>query len=225
MNRILSDNKIKALAVSILDDQKPNQILACQTGSTLIEIDLKNANFVSIPYQTLIFFHGQQKYVNESDGSENFNIEVDLSNNEHRFVSFKAESIKLYPGLSVFEALEGIPELSDSKAFPERKEFDNLCLFLLKKHARGVKLIRQALECGDFGDSVPDFIKGAAYWKMYINFLERTGYKPAKTGSILPIIHKEKTKKKTTKTSTNQNFQPSQRKSQVMLRIFLLELK
>ena len=192
MNKILSGDTIKGLAVSILDDQKTHEIFACQSGSTLMKIDLKNANFDSIPFRTLIFFKGVFKQ--EPCKDESFIIEVDLSKEDHRFVSLKPDTIKLYKGLSVFDILEGLPGLSDSKPFPQRTEFEGLYLFLLLRQAHNAKLIREAVECGDFGNTIPKYIQGIAYEKIFADYKVRTGYKPREFKIIDPAT-KTKTKK------------------------------
>lgn len=184
MNKILSGDKIKALAVSILDDQKTSEIFACQSGSTLMKIDLKNANFDSIPFRTLIFLQGT--FIQEPCKDESYIIEVDLSKADHRFVSLKSDTIKLYKGLSVFDILEGLPNLSDTKPFPQRTEFEHLYLFLLQRQAHNVKLIREAVECGDFGNTTPKYIQGQAYEKIFTDYKIRTGYKPKESGMIQP---------------------------------------
>ena len=217
MNKILSTDKIKALAVTIFHDLATDEIFACQSGSTLMKIDLKNANFQAIPNQTLIFLNGEFDKELCSNESEIFHITVDLSHDEHRFVSLKPDSIKIYPGLSVFDVIESIPELSDKKNFPGRTEFDHLCLTLLQKHARGVKLIHDALECGDFGDVVPEYIKGPAYEKIFINYKNRTGYRPVEVGSIPPIIRKEKKKNSSAKSRVKQNH-VSENAKQILVR-------
>ena len=184
MNKILSGDKIKALAVSILDDQKTSEIFACQSGSTLMKIDLKNANFDSIPFRTLIFLQGT--FIQEPCKDESYIIEIDLSKAEDRFVSLKSDTIKLYQGLSVFDILEGLPDLSDTKPFPQRAEFEHLYLFLLQRQAHNVKLIREAVECGDFGNTIPKYIKGQAYEKIFMDYKLRTGYEPQESGMIQP---------------------------------------
>ena len=192
MNKILSGDKIKALAVSILDNQKTSEFFACQSGTTLMKINLKNANFDSIPFRTLIFFQGT--FEQELCEDESFIIEVDLSKAEHRFVSIKPDTIKLYKGLSVFDVLEGLPSLSDTQPFPQRTEIEHLNLFLLQRQAHNVKLIREAIECGDFGNTTPKYIQGIAYEKIFIDYKLRTGYKPHDS-EMIPPARKIKTKK------------------------------
>ena len=166
MNKILSGDKIKALAVTIADDQSTEEFFACQTGSTLIKICLKNAEFKVIPFRTMFYVQGTLKDGDFSD--DVFTIEVDLEKDQNRFVSLNPNTIKLYKGLtSVFDVLDKIPALSDSKKFPDRHEFDHLYLFMLDKHAHYVKVIRDELDCGDFGDKTPKYIKGRAYEKMF----------------------------------------------------------
>ena len=181
MNRILSDDKIKGLAVTIFDNQKTQEIFACQSGLTLMKIKLKNSTFDTIPNQTLVYFRGQMTHELSQDESTTFDIEIDLTKEGHRFISLKPESVKLYKGFSVYDALEKIPELSDTKLFPDKNEFEGLCPLLLKKHAHWAALIHEALECGDFGSSIPECIKGSAYLKIFNEFRERTGYKQTDT--------------------------------------------
>lgn len=171
MNRILSDDKIKVLAVSILDNQKSGEFYACQDGTTLIKIRIKNSGFDTIPYRTLFFVEGKL----EGDFyGESFTIEVDLQNDQHRFVSFNPNTIRLYQGMkSVFDVLESLPNLSDKKPFPSRDEFENLYLFLLDRQAQKVKIIRDELDCGDFGDQIPKYIRGLAYEKMFHDWKQK----------------------------------------------------
>ena len=218
MNRILTDDKIKALAVTIFHDSATDEIFACQSGSTLMKIDLKNANFQAIPSQTLIFLNGELDKDLCSNESEIFHVKIDLSHEDHRFVSLKPDSIRIYPGLSVFDVLESLPEISDKKQFPDRTEFDNLSLTLLQKHARGVKLIHDALECGDFGNVVPAYIKGPAYEKIFNLYKNRTGYRPVENGSIPPISRKEKKKKSAGKSPVNQRKQTNKNAEQILVR-------
>ena len=171
MNRILSGDRIKALAVSILDNQKSEEFYACQDGTTLIQIHIKNSEFEIIPYRTLFFVEGK---LEGNFNDEKFTIQVDLQNKQDRFVSFNPNTIRLYQGLkSVFDVLESLPNLSDKKPFPGRHEFENLYLFLLDRQAQKVKIIRDELDCGDFGDQVPKYIRGLAYEKMFHDWTEK----------------------------------------------------
>ena len=171
MNRILSGDKIKALAVTILDDQKSVEFFACQNGETLITIQIKNSSFDTIPFRTLFFVEGNLK--GDFD-AEKFTIEVDLLNDQHRFVSFNPNTIRLYQGLkSVFDVLESIPSLSDGKPIPDRREFEHLYLFLLDRQAQKVKIIRDEVECGDCGETVPKYIRGVAYEKIFHDWKEK----------------------------------------------------
>ena len=171
MNRILSGDRIKALAVTILDDQNSGEFYACQDGTTLIQIRIKNSEFKIIPYRTLFFVEGK---LEENFNDEKFTINVDLENNQDRFVSFNPNTIRLYQGMkSVFDVLESLPNLSDTKPFPGRHEFENLYLFLLDRQAQKVKIIRDELDCGDFGDQVPKYIRGIAYEKMFLDWTQK----------------------------------------------------
>ena len=202
MNKILSHDKIKALAVTILDEQKTNEIFACLSGTTLMKIELKNSKFDSVPFGSLIFFEG--KFNKEVCEDELFFIEVDLSQEDHRFVTLKPDTIKMYEGLSVLDILESLPDLSDTKPFPKRIEFENLHLFLLKKHAHSVKLIREAVECGDFGNAKPKYIQGQAYEKIFTDYKTRTGYKP-QTSEMIKSPEKLKTQSAGLETKPRKN--------------------
>ena len=193
MNQIKTGDKIKALAVTILDDQNSNEFLACQDGSTLIKIDFKDPPFEKIPYRTLFYVQGRLN--SESDTDHMLNIEVDLEQG-HRFVSLKPDTIKLYRGLSVFDILESLPDLSDGKPLPERSEFDGLYLFQLQRHAHFVKLIRDELSCGDFGDTTPRYIKGSAYQKIFTDFKEKMDRNKVQSGQLWSRKSGDQTKKK-----------------------------
>ena len=171
MNQIRTDDEIKALAVTILEKQESKEFLACQDGFTLIKIKLKNQNFEKIPLRTLFFVQGKLR--TDISSVESLTIEVDLNVENHRFISLNPETIKLYQGLSVFDILESIPVLSDKKSFPDRTEFDGLCLFKLKKHAHFVKIVRDELSCGDFGETIPKYIKGSAYQTIFHDYKNR----------------------------------------------------
>lgn len=181
MNQIKTGDKIKALAVTILDDQNANEFLACQDGSTLIKIHFKDPPFETIPYRTLFYVQGR---LNSDSGTDQMlNIEVNLEQG-HRFVSFKPDTIKLYRGLSVFDILETLPNLSDGKPLPGRNEFDGLYLFQLQRHAHFVKLIRDELTCGDFGETIPRYIKGSAYQKIFADFKEKMVQSKVQSGHL-----------------------------------------
>lgn len=193
MNQIKTGDKIKALAVTILDDQNANEFLACQDGSTLIKIYFKDPPFDKIPYRTLFYVQGRLN--SDSDNDQMLNIEVDLEQG-HRFVSLKSETIKLYRGLSVFDILESLPNLSDGKPLPGRNEFDGLYLFQLQRHAHFVKLIRDELTCGDFGETIPRYIKGFAYQKIFADFKKKMVQSKVQSGHLLSGKSSGQTKKK-----------------------------
>lgn len=171
MNQLKSGDDIKVLAVTIFDDQNAKEFFACQDGATLIRMILKNPLFKTIPYRTLFYAQGKIKPNRCTD--ESITIEVDFEKDDQRFISLNPDTIKLYQGLSVFDILESFPSLSDGKPFPDRIEFEGLYLFQLKRHAHFVKIIRDELECGDFGDTTPKYIKGSAYKKLFHGYKER----------------------------------------------------
>ena len=193
MNQIRTGDEIKALAVTILDNQKSNEFWACQDGSTLIKINFKDPPFAEIPYRTLFYVQG--KLYSLSDTDQFLTIEVDLEKG-HRFVSLNPETIKLYRGLSVFDVLEPFPKLSDGKPLPERKEFEGLYLFQLQRHAHFIKLIRDELTCGDFGDTTPKYIKGPAYQKIFADFKKKMVQSKVQLGQSWQGTCRDKTNKK-----------------------------
>ena len=204
MNQIQTDDQIKALAVTILEDQESNEFLACQDGFTLMKIKLKNQNFDTIPLRTLFFVQGKLR--TDISSAESLTIEVDLNLENHRFISLNPDTIKLYRGLSVFDILEPIPVLSDKKSFPDRTEFDGLSLFQLKKHAHFVKIVRDELVCGDFGETVPKYIKGLAYKTIFQDFKVRMDKTKAEI-SLLPDKTKTVVKRVRRKTQTKNTSQ------------------
>ena len=209
MNQILSGDKIKALAVTILDDQRPEEFLACQSGSTLITIRLKNAPFQTIPFRTLFFIQG--KLVQGECFAESLTIEVDLTQDENRFVSLNPNTIRLYQGLtSVFDILDSLPDLSDKKPFPNRMEFEHLYLFMLEKHAHHLKVVRDELYCGNFDGKTPKYIKGLAYEKLFEDWKLKMLNQKAKLKST--PSHKLIIKKRPSKPKGNENIKMTNRK-------------
>ena len=170
MNTIIRGEKIKALAVTFLDNQDSNSFFACQTGSTLMKINLINQPFKVIPYRTLFYVKGELK---ENPGTSLITVIVNFDLEDNRFISFNPEMIRLRPGLSVFDTLECLPDLSDQKPLPQREEYNQFNFFLLKRHSNSVRVIRNELECGNFGNCTPKYIKGSAYEMIFSDYKER----------------------------------------------------
>ena len=174
MNRILSGDNIKVLAVTLLDNQTSQDFYVCQNGSCLIRIQMKNSIIETIPYRTICFIQGE---VNQSlSTTEILNIDIDLKRDGHRFVSFNPLTLKFDRTLSIHDHLNGLEtfsNLSDTKSMLTEDDFESLNLYLLQKHSHFLKIIRDELECGDYGDTTPPYIEGSAYQKMFFDYKER----------------------------------------------------
>lgn len=193
MNTITTGDEIKVLAVTLLDDQNTHEFFACQDGSSLYKIRLKNANFNQIPYRTMFFAQG--KINNPPETEDYLTVDIDLELKDHRFVSFEPNTVvKSHIGLSVHDHLESLPVLSDSKPVPDRIEFGTLDILLLKKHSHYLRLIRDELACGDFGNITPKYIKGSAYQKLFDDYKERARKLDEKFGVIDVSVIKTKVK-------------------------------
>ena len=216
MNRIKTDDNIKVLAVSILDDQKHQEFLACQDGSSLIRIRLKNSIFEKIPFQTVFYAQGK---VNQSlSTGDTLTIDIDLDNDENRFVSFSNDSLKFDRTFSVHDhlkSLERIPDLSDKKNMPHEHELEYMDFFALKNHAHYVKIIREELECGDF-TMKPPYIKGTAYEQIYTDYINRTKIQEAKFGLIDRSTLESKLKPMKVRKLTDNN-QPSIKRKNIAM--------
>ena len=165
MNQVVSEDRIKLLAISRLDNQESLNFFACQDGSTLIEIFLKNVTFEKIPFRTIFYLQG---CVISNPGDPLKQIIVDFSEENHRFLTFNESCLFVRPGLSVLDFLEINPILSDSKALPEKSDYNGLNFFIAKKHANFLRIIKKELQRKDFNLRImPSYFKGAAYEKLF----------------------------------------------------------
>ena len=206
MNRILSGDNIKVLAVSLLDDQTSQDFFVCQNGSSLIRIQIKNSIFETIPYRTICFIKGEINQSLSTDGT--LNVAIDLENSDHRFVSFNPMSLKFDRTRSIqdhLNSLETLPDLSDNKPMLKENDFESLDLFLLQKHSHFLKIIRDELECGDYGNTIPPYIQGDAYQKMFFEHKKRCSLLDSKLNRLPNTVAKTKSKKSVKIRKRNEN--------------------
>ena len=158
MNRLVSDDDIKVLAVTMFDNQNVENILACENGSSLIKMKIINSNIKQIPFQTIVFAQGRVTSID----SDCTTILIDLDIENNRFLSIK--EYQKYE--TSFTDIEFIPELSDTKPSPNSDFFKDLSFSLIKKHANILRVIKHQILRQDY-ILMPKYIKGAAFITLY----------------------------------------------------------
>ena len=157
MNLCESADGFKVLAISILEDQNSQRVMACQDGSTLFKIFIKGID-IEIPFRTIFFASGHKTGFEEDMTF----ITVNLDNPTHRFIAFSELKPSDDPNANI------VPFLSDQKPPLLHNDLMKFNFTLIQKQSNCLRLIKDELMRKDFITGiVPDFIKGSAYLFMF----------------------------------------------------------